>query len=97
MDIPTPEEKTPEEEKAEYVNDLHLLSKAQSYIKRMFGEDEAIDFMITECKHYVQNGEFSKHTYDYANKELPQLTEEEVAKALPKNWQGKPIWSYKDV
>lgn len=95
MELPTP--KTKEEEKAEYITDLHTLSKAQSYIKRVFGEDEALDYMISECKKYAKDGKFSKHTYDYANKELPQLTEAEIEASLPKNWQGKPIWSHKDL
>ena len=95
MDLPTPE--TEKDEKGEYVDDLHTLARAQAYIKRMFGEDEAIDYMINECKKYAQLGRFSEHTYDYANKELPQLTEEEIEASLPKNWEGKPIWSYKDL
>lgn len=95
MDLPTPQ--TPDQEKAEYISDLHVLARAQNYIKKVFGEEEAIDYMITECENYAKTGRFSNHCYDYANKELPQLSEAEIAEILPKNWEGKPIWSYKDV
>ena len=94
MELPTPDASV---EKKEYVHDLHTLSRAQNYIKKVFGEDAAIDYMIGECKNYAKDGKFSKHCYEYAEKELPQLTEEEIAATLPKNWEGKPIWSYKDV
>lgn len=90
-------EKTKEQiEREEYSKDLFLLAKAQDYIKSIFGEDEALDFMINECKNYVADGKFSKYVYEYAEKGKPPLTEEEVAATLPKTWDGKPIWSYRD-
>lgn len=95
MDIPTP--KTQEEEKQEYIDDLHTLARAKQYIARVFSEDEALDYMIGEIKTYVTEGKFSKHCYEYAEKEKPQLTEEELAKILPQTWDGKPIFSYKDL
>lgn len=98
MDLPTPDKQTTEEqEKAEYVSDLHTLAKAQAYVKKVFGEDEALDYMINECKNYAKDGKFSKHCYEYAEKGLPPLTEAEIAATLPKTWDGKPIWSYKDL
>lgn len=92
------EELTDEQkEKQEYIKDLKTLAAAQAYIKKVFGEEEAIDYMISECKNYATSGRFSNHCYEYANKELPPLTEEEIEKALPKNWAGKPIWGYQDA
>lgn len=88
---------TQEQEKKEYLDDLHTLHRAQTYIQRLFGEDAAIDYMVNECKKYVKEGTFSDHCYEYAEKELPQLTESDLANILPKTWDGKPIFSHKDV
>lgn len=95
MHLPTPE--TPDAERAGYVGDLQTLAKAQNYITKVFGEEEAIDYMITECKNYAKDGKFSKHCYEYAEKELPQLTEAEIAAILPKDEDGNPIWGHKKV
>ena len=91
-------EKTPEQiEREEYTKDLYTLAKAQEYVKSLFGEDAALDYMINECKNYAEDGKFSSHCYEYAEKGKPPLTEEEVANSLPKTWDGKPIWSYRDL
>lgn len=93
--LPSPQ--TPEQEKAEYVSDLHKLAAAKAYITRVFGEEDSMDFMIGEIKEYVTSGKFSKYVEEYALKEKPPLTEAEIAATLPKTWDGKPIWSYKDL
>lgn len=89
--------KTLEQEKQEYIDDLHTLHRAMMHIQRIFGEREARDFMMKEVKLYVADGKFSKHCYEYAEKVPPQLTEAELAEILPKTWDGKPIFSYKDL
>jgi hypothetical protein len=92
MDLPTIEQ-----EKKEYINDLHTLAKAQRYVSTLFGDEAGVDYMITEVKKYCTEGKFSDHCYEYALKELPVLTEAEMADILPKTWDGKPIFSHKDV
>lgn len=94
MDIPVPDK---EQEKKEYIDDLHTLQRAKIHIEKTIGEEEAIDYMISEIKNYVTDGKFSKHCYEYAEKENPQLTEEQLAEILPKTWDGKPIFSYRDL
>jgi hypothetical protein len=92
-------ELTPEElqtQKEEYIQDLKTLSAAQVYVTALFGEDSGIDYVISECQNYVKNGKFSDHCYEYAQKGKPPLTEAEIAETLPKTWDGKPIWGYKD-
>ena len=104
MDLPTPGGKRANLQDAEnffqtaqYRSDLQILSKAQYYIKRTIGEEASIDYMISEIKNYFTDGKFSSHCYEYAEKELPQLTEEEIDNLLPKNEFGKTIYSYKDL
>lgn len=92
-----PAKQTPQQEKAEYVADLHKLATAKKYIARVFTEEDALDFMIKEIQEYVTTGKFSKYVDEYAAKEAPPLTEAEIAETLPKTWDGKPIWSYKDL
>jgi len=80
-----------------YKQDLQILAKAQHYIKRTVGEEAGLEYMIREIKKYFTDGKFSDHCYEYAEKETPQFTEAEVAAMLPKNDDGKPIFSYKDL
>lgn len=94
-DLPVPEENTINGE--QYRKDLHTLARAKSYIARVFTEEDAIDFMIKEIKNYYNDGEFSKYVYEYAEKEKPMYTEEELAQILPKTEDGKPIFSYRDL
>jgi len=93
MNLPNPLE----QEKDEYVKDLHTLHKAETYLKRLFGEEAALDYLISECTKYAKEGKFSDHCYEDAAKELPELTEAEIAATLPQNWDGKPIFSYRDI
>jgi len=88
---------TQEQEKKAYIDDLHTLHRAKLYIARTVGDEASMDYMISEIKKYCADGKFSPHCYEYAEKELPALTESELADILPKNWQGKPIFSHKDI
>ena len=93
MDIPVPELNADEK----YRKDMHILARAQNYVARTVGEEAALDYMIGEAKKYYKDQKFSDHCYEYAEKETPQLTESELAKVLPKNDDGKPIFSYRDL
>lgn len=80
-----------------YREDLQVLAKAKAYIHRLFGEEESLDYMINEIKKYFSDGKFSEHCYDYAEREMPQMTEAELAARLPKTADGKPIFSWRDL
>lgn len=80
-----------------YREDLKILAKARAYVQALFGEDASLDYMISEIKTYFSDGKFSDHCYEYAEKELPQMTEAELAKRLPKTPDGKPIFSWRDL
>ena len=91
MDIPVPDADE------RYRKDMHTLARAHKYIERTVGEEAALDYLIGECKKYTKEQKFSDHCYEYAEKEMPQLTEDELAEVLPKNDDGKPIFSYRDL
>ena len=95
MDIPVPEQ--PQDADTRYREDMHTLARAQKYIERTVGEEAALDYMISEAEKYYKDQKFSDHCYEYAEKEMPQLTEAELAEVLPKNDDGKPIFSYRDL
>jgi len=95
MDIPVPEQELSADER--YRKDMHTLARAQHYIARTVGDEAALDYMISEAKKYAKEQKFSDHCYEYAEKEPPQLTESELAEVLPKNDDGKPIFSYRDL
>lgn len=103
MQLPTPETRSTLDDaeahfrSEQYKEDLQVLARAKTYIDRTIGEEAGIDYMISEIKKYFTDGKFSDHCYEYAEKEMPQLTEEQVAAILPKNDDGKPIWSWRDV
>ena len=93
MDIPVPEQTADDR----YREDMHTLARAQKYIERTVGEEAALDYMISEAKKYYKDQKFSDHCYEYAEKEMPQLTESQLAEILPKNDDGNPIFSYRDL
>lgn len=95
MDLPIPEKNKEYEE--EYKRALKIIADAQNYITMLFGEDAGVDYMIGECKKLTEEGKLSDHCYEYANKTHADLTASQVEKLLPKNADGKPIWSYKDM
>lgn len=107
MDLPTPENTNAKHstlEQAEeffqsekYVDDLKILAAAKNHIDKVFSQEEGLDYMISEIKRYFIDGKFSDHCYEYAEKGNPPLTEAQISELLPKNDEGKPIWSYKDV
>lgn len=103
MQLPTPEKRATLDDAEtffqteQYRKDLQVLAKAKAYVERVFEEESAIDYMITEIKNYFRDGKFSDHCYEYAEKEAPPLTEEEIAKLLPKGENGKAIFSWKDL
>lgn len=104
MELPTPEGKHSTLDDAEaffesdkYKEDLKLLARAKNYIDKTVGEEAGLDYMISEIKKYFTDGKFNDHCYEYAEKESPKLTDAQIAELLPKNDQGKPIWSYKDL
>jgi len=93
-ELPTPQEVTGDQ----YRKDLLILHKAMNHIKKLFGEESAVDYMISEVKEYVNSGKFSKHCYEYAEKNpLEDITEEELTKIVPKTWDGRPILSWRDL
>lgn len=103
MQLPTPDQKSSLQdaetffESEEYQSALKILAHAKAYIDRTVGEEAGIDYMINEIKKLFTDGKFSDHCYEYAEKEMPEMTEAELAKVLPKNDQGKPIFSWRDL
>jgi len=106
MDLPTPENNQPHSTLADaeaffqsekYQEDLKVLAAAKAYLDRTLGEEAALDYMISEIKKYFTDGHFSDHCYDYAERERPAMTEAQLAEILPKTWDGKPIFSYRDL
>lgn len=103
MDLPTPDNKSSLAdaerffESEEYQQALKILAQAKAYIDRTVGEEAGIDYMITEIKKLFNDGRFSDHCYEYAEKEAPALTEEQIAELLPKNDDGKAIFSWRDL
>ena len=102
MELPTPDQPTTGDKfyvtDEQYRKDLMTLERARAYMERIFDEDTALSYMIDEIKTYYKNeGKFSDSCYEYADKEKPQLTEAELAEILPKNDDGKPIFSWRDL
>lgn len=106
MDLPTPGNNTPHSttedaerffQSEEYQQALKILAQAKAYIDRTVGEEAGIDYMISEIKNLFNEGKFSDHCYEYAEKEAPPLTEAQIAELLPKNDDGKAIFSWRDV
>lgn len=93
MELPTPTQ-TPDEQ---YREALKLIHKAQWYITMTLGEEAGLDYMIGECKKLASDGKLSDHCYEYASKSTSDLTDEQIEQILPKNEDGKAIWSYKDM
>jgi len=102
METPTPTHSSLDQaenffQSEEYKEALKTLARAKAYVDRTVGEEAGVDYMIGEIKKLFTDGKFSDHCYEYAEKEAPQLTEAELAEVLPKNSDGKPIFSYKDI
>ena len=85
--------------KEQYVKDLKMLHLAQHHITKLFGEEAGIDYVISECKKYTEDGEFSEHCREYAEKakDASSLTEAEINALLPETWDGKKIWGHQDL